>query len=283
MPSAAVARGGDTMVALLGLEHFRDGAVAHVVVLTETPGVIDWAVEGGLSVRDDCGTTYVPSVLAKTQGLGQVATTIWLSPPIPADATRLDLDVSELFRVSAPRGDVPPLKRPLSDGPWPLTVDLRPARTVADPPAPPERRQRIPDPGSVPARTIATFHSIIPIGQARMAEEAAICVIAAERYTDRWVVTLSALGRPNQDVGAPAIGRARVSAWDDRGNRYRATPIQGTAREDWSEVWIEMVPPLDPMADVIAIKVEGIPRGNDIGPLPIAGPLVFGVRVPHDG
>jgi hypothetical protein len=94
---------------------------------------------------------------------------------------------------------------------------------------------------------------------------------------------LSALGRPDQGVGAPAIGRARVSAWDDRGNRYRATPIQGTAREDWSEVWIEMVPPLDPQAETIAIKVEDIPRGNDIGPLPITGPLVFGVRVPHDG
>lgn len=65
-------------------------------------------------------------MLTKTQGLGQVATTIWLSPPIPADAARLDLDVSELFRVSAPRGDVPPLKRALSEGPWPLTVNLRP-------------------------------------------------------------------------------------------------------------------------------------------------------------
>lgn len=283
MPSDAVARGGETMVAVLGLEHFRDGAVIHVVALTESPGVIDCAVEGQITVHDNLGTSYMLTQLAKTQGLGQVATTIWMSPAVPAEATRLGISVGELIRVSPPRGDAPTMTRPLSDGPWTLSMDLRPERTVADVPPRPERRQRVPEAGSVPARAVARFDGIVPIGQARMIEGAAICVIAAERYVDRWVLTLTAMGQPEDDSIAPAIGRARVSAWDDLGTRYRATPIQGTAREAWSEVCIEMVPPLDRHARALAIKVEDIPRGNDIGPLPISGPLVFGVTVPANG
>lgn len=280
VPSAAVARGGETLVALLGIEHHRNGVALHTLVLTESPGMIDWEPTAGLVATDDLGTLYDASTLTQTQGLGQVATTVWLTPAIPADARRVELEFTTLRRVSPPRGDEPTIARPLTGGPWCLTVDLAPARTVVDPPPPSERRQRMSDATSVPARTFGGFVDVIPVGQARMVEGVGVCVIAAERYWDRWIVTLSAFGPPEQDAVAPAIGRAELTAWDDRGNRYRATPLQGAARRSWSEVTVELVPALAADARAIALRVADIPRGNDVGPLPVPGPLLFGVRVP---
>lgn len=280
VPCAAVARGGETMVAVLGLEHHRDGAVLHTIVLTESPGLIDWAAESGLAVHDDAGTSYAATVIAQTQGLGQVATTVWISPAIPADAQRLELSADGLLRITPARGDEPTITRPLTGGPWVLGIDLAPERTVVAPPPLSERRQRIPEPGSVPARAIGAFVGLIPVGQARMAEGVAVCAVSAERYWDRWIVTLAALGLPAQPATAPAIGRATIAAWDDRGNRYGATPLHGNARESWSEVTVELVPALAADAQAIGISIADIPRGNDVGPLPIPGPVTFGIRVP---
>jgi hypothetical protein len=137
----------------------------------------------------------------------------------------------------------------------------------------------MPDPGSVPARTLGAFRSIVPVGQAKHVDGVAVCVIAAECYSDRWVLTLSALGPTDGERPAPTIGRARISAWDDRGNRYRPTPVQGTARDEWSDVAMEMVPQLDPEAGVIAIRIEDIPCGAGAESALIGGPLLFGVRV----
>ncbi len=279
VPCAAVARGGETLVAVLGLEHHRDGAVLHMMVLTESPGLIDWAADTGLVVHDDAGTTYTATAIAQSQGLGQVATTVWISPAIPAEAQRLDLVTDDLLRVIPPRGGEPPVTRPLSGGPWGVAVDLSPERTVVDPPPQPERRQRIPDPGSVPARAIGAFVDVIPVGQARMAEGVAVCAVSAERYWDRWILTLAALGPPEQPGTAPAIGRAAIAVWDDLGNRYGATPLHGNARESWSEVTVELVPALVADARAIGVRIADIPRGNDVGPLPIPGPVMFGFRV----
>lgn len=275
VPSGASVRTDATAIAILGLEHSRDGAVAHALVLTDAPGLLDWDVETALSVSDDLGNAYAPSVIATTQGLGQLSTTISLAPSIATNARRLTFEVARLARISPARGAEPVISRALSGGPWHVDVDLVPERTVADVPPRPERRQRFTEPTSVPSRSLAAFEALVPVGQARHVDGWAIALIGAERYSDRWLLTVVALAPAGG--GAPAsIGGARITAWDDRDTRYRATPIHSATGPGWSQALIELVPPLAADVASLAIQVEDVPCGD--GPA-ITVPLLFGVRV----
>jgi hypothetical protein len=281
VPSATVARGGETLVAVLGVEHHADGAVIPLLVLSDAPGLVEWDPAIGLQVRDDRGDRYQAQALTATSGLGQLTTTIWVEPALPPGARRLELVVDGIARVSPPREGGPGVARPISGGPWNLVVELVPERTVAELPDEPAERRASREVGSVPVRAHGAFIGVVPVGQARLGEGSAVCVLALERYWDRSVVTLVALGPPDNDAAAPAIGRARIEAWDDCGNRYRVTPVQGASRGSWSEVAAELVPTIPSEARVLGLRVSDVPRGTEGGArLSIPGPFVFGVRLP---
>lgn len=281
VPSDAVARDGETLVLALSVEHHIGGVVIPLLVLSDAPGLIEWDPAMGLTVRDDRGDRYPGEVLTSTSGLGQLNATVWVARALPPDARRLELVVDGLARVNPARGGGAGITRPLAGGPWNLVIDLVPERTVADIPAEPTD-QRLPHhTGSVPARAHGAFVDLAPVGQARLAEGVAICVLAVERYWDRAVVSLVALGPPGDDSSTPAIGRAGIEVWDDRGNRYAATCMQGATGDTWSEVAAEIVPGIDADARVLAIRVSEVPRGTGTGGrLAIPGPFTFGIRLP---
>jgi hypothetical protein len=269
------------LVAVLGIEHHADGAVVPLLLLSDAPGLVDWDPTIGLAIRDDRGNRYQAHALTATSGLGQLTTTLWVEPAPPPEVRRLELVVDAIARVSPPREGGPGVPRPLSGGPWNLVVELVPERTVTEPPAEPAERRASREVASVPVRSHGAFLGVIPVGQARLGEGSAICVLAIERYWDRSVVTLVALGPPGDDANAPAIGRARIEAWDDCGSRYRVSPVQGASRGSWSEVAAELIPAIPAEARALAIRVSDVPRGAESGSrLSIPGPFVFGVRLP---
>ncbi len=283
VPTGAVARGGDTLVAALGVEHHADGAVVPLVVLSGAPGLVEWDPAMGLSIRDDHGDGYQAHALTSASSLGQLAVTLWVEPALPSDARRLDLVVDGLARINPTRGGGRGVSRPLVGGPWSLVVDLLPERTVAD--VPPEAKAGLMpgQAGSVPIRAHGVFVDVVPVGQARLGDGIAVCVQAIERYWDRAVATLVALGPAGDEANAPAIGRAVIAVWDDRGHRYRVTPVQGVARGVWSEVAVEIVPAIPPDAAVLAIHVSDVPRGPDSGRRSeVPGPFTFGIRLPAE-
>ena len=57
VPTDALARGGDTVVAALALEHHADGAALPLLVLSEAPGPLEWA-DDDLQAVDDAGGRY---------------------------------------------------------------------------------------------------------------------------------------------------------------------------------------------------------------------------------
>ncbi len=279
IPCDAVARSEETLVAALGLEHHADGAVLSLLVLTRAPGLVEWDGAGGLEVSDDVGGTYEWEAVTRSFGLGQMATTIWITPAIPADARFLRVHIDEMSRVNPARGERG-VARPLTGGPWHLSINLVPARTVADPPERPVLGTGDDHPSSVPARAHGMFTGLVPVGQVRLVEGNVIEVMGVERYWDRWILSLSALGPAAAEEAAPAIGRAVVEAWDDRGTRYRIQPIHGESGVAWTDCAFEATPALDEEATRIAVSVSDVPRGNDTGRrFAIAGPVVFGVRV----
>lgn len=279
VPSAAVARAGETLVAALAVEHYVDSVVIPVLILSDAPGVIGWDASTGLAVGDDRGTRYDVEVLRATAGLGQLAYTVRLAPAVPADATRLELDIDGIVRVSPARGGGAGVTRQLTGGPWALTVDLRPPRTVAEMPDEPGDRRRPGARGSTPARSHGAFIDLVPVGQARLTDDSAICVFAIERYWDRSVLTVAALGSHEDPAGVPVIEGAAVDLWDDRGQRYRATALHGTTDDVWSEAAFEVLPPLDPDAQRLAIRVHTIPTQSE-GSTPRPGPVTLGVALP---
>lgn len=281
VPTGAVARGGETLVAVLGVEHYADGTVVQLLVLSGAPGLVEWEPSMGLAVRDDRGDRYEAHALTSSSSLGQFGITLWVAPALPPDARRLELVVDGLARVNPTRGGGRGVVRPLAGGPWSLIVDLIPERTVAGVPPEPGSGQQASPSGSVPVRAHGMFVDVVPVGQARMSEGIAVCVSAIERYWDRAVATLVALGRPGDEASAPAIGRAVIGVWDDGGHRYTITPIQGVARATWSEIAIEIVPAVPPDARVLAVQVAEVPRGPDSGRSgQIAGPFTFGIKLP---
>ena len=280
VPTGAVARGGDTLVAALGVEHHADGAVVQLLALSDAPGLLEWNPSMGLVIRDDRGDRYEAHVLTLASSLGQLCATLWIEPALPPESRSLELVVEGMVRINPTRGGGRGVARPLAGGPWSLVLDLLPERTVADvPPQPvdgPVRGQA----DSVPVRAHSVFIDVVPVGQARLGSGLAVCVLAVERYWDRAVVTLVALGPVGDDANVPAIGRARIEVWDDRGHRYRVTPVQGAARGVWSEVAAEIVPAIAPDAGVLALRVSDLPLGADSGRRnDVPGPFTFGIRL----
>lgn len=281
VPSDAVARGGETLVIALSVEHHTEGVVIPLLVLSDVPGLIEWDPGMGLTIRDDRGDRYSGEVLNAASGLGQLNATVWVEPSLPPDARRLELVVDGLARINPARGGGAGVTRPMGGGPWSLLVDLVPERTVVDPPPEPIDQWLPQHTGSVPPRAHGAFVDLVPVGQARLGEGAAVCVLAVERYWDRAVASLLALGPPGDEAEAPAIGRAVIEVWDDRGNRYAATCVQGAARATWSEVAAEIVPAIDVDARALAIRVSDVPRGTGTGRVhAIPGPFMFGIRLP---
>ncbi len=281
VPSGAVAHGGETLVAALAVEHHADGFVVPLLVLSGAPGLIEWDPSIGFTVRDDRGDRYEARLLTSASGLGQLTASVWVDRPLPPEARRLELVLDGLARVNPTSGAGRGVSRPVAGGPWNLVVDLLPERTVVPPPAEPAAVRDVPQPGSVPVRAHAAFVDVVPVGQARIGEGVAVCVMAIERYWDRSVATIAAMGTPGDDATPPAIGRAEVAAWDDRGNAYRVAPVQGASRGSWSEVAMELSPAIPPDVTALGLRVSDVPRGADAGRRSsVPGPFTFGIRLP---
>ncbi len=265
VPTDALARGGDTVVAALALEHHADGAALPLLVLSDAPGPLEWA-DDDLQAVDDAGGRYAVRALSVQSGLGALETTLWLEPAVPAGPRRLELTVSGLDRRAAARGGGAGALRPLVGGPWALAIDLVPGRTaVAPPPTPPDP----PPPArsaSIPARSASAFCGLVPVGQARVDEAGALCLLALERYAERSVLTLATL--PAEGAAARAAGRLAVDAWDDRGARYAATPIHAVDAPGWSEASVELVPALSQGAAALGVRVGEARFGIALPPAP---------------
>lgn len=280
VPTAAVARGGETVVAALVVEHHADGAAIPLLALSEAPGVLGLDPEASITAVDDTGRAYEVLTVERDAGLGAVQATLWIAPAIPADARRLTIEVRELTRTSANRRGA--AERALSGGPWVLDLDLLPERTAAVVPA---RGGEVPPPAEAagaPARAAASFAGLVPIGQARMGAGLAVCVWALERYGDRAVLTMGTLGGEGVEVRELTPGRGRVQVWDDSGTRYEAMPIHGSATARWSETSLEITPAPPADARSLGVRISDLPgvavRPEGRGAL--EGPYEFGVALP---
>jgi hypothetical protein len=280
VPSRACVRGGETMVAVLAVEHHAEGAVVPFLVVSEAPGLLDWdpAVPGALTVSDEAGFEYAVRSLSRQTALGTLQATVWIEPAPPPPTRRLTLVVGDLARTAPSRGGGG-VRRALSGGPWQLEVDLLPARTAVPPPPEPEAEAPPAALARVPARALSGFEGLVPIGQARLSEGAAVCLWALERYSDRSVITLACLSDELVQVGPLARGEGAVEVWDDRGGRYSAGPVQGAGGPGWSETSVEMIPALDPAARSLGVRIVDLPRSGPDGVLPVPGPYEFGVAL----
>jgi hypothetical protein len=277
VPVAAVAERGETLVAVLAVEHHAEGFALPVLVLTAAPGLVQWSPRVGLTARDDRGGSYAASVAGSQSALGTLVCTAWLEPALPPEARRLELVVDALARVSPARGGGTGVARPLAGGPWTLAIELVPERTAAELPPPPGRAPEAPEPGSTPARSFAGFRDIVPVGQARLAGGAAVCLWALERYAERAVLTVAVLGSGDDEIPPLAGGQGRVEAWDDRGGAYAVTPLGGVAGSGWSETVLELVPAIDPRARALGVRLADLPGGRETT---LDGPFSFGLALP---
>lgn len=279
VPTASVAREGDTLVMALCVELHADGAVIPLLVLSDAPGLLGWDPAQGLSVRDDAGRGYAVTSLAQQAGLGALQTAVWIEAVPPPDARALRLEVGGLVRTAVARGGGG-VERPLSGATWVLDIDLVPQRTGAPVPDEPEGDPPPGRPARVPARTFAGFRDLVPIGQARVAEGAAVCLWGLERYADRAVLTVGALAEEPLRVAPLTPGAGRAEVWDDRARRYEVSPIHGAARPGWSETSLEVSPALHPDARALGVRLSDLPGHGGRGAAVLAGPFTFGVAVP---
>jgi len=280
LPTSAVAREGDTLVVALCVEVHAEGAVLPLLVLSDAPGLLGWDPGKGLSARDDAGRTYEVVNLAQQAGLGALQTAVWIEPAPPPDARHLLLEVGGLVRTAVARGTS--VERPLAGATWSLDLDLLPPRTAAEVPEEPATPAAPARPARVPARTFGGFRDLVPIGQARMVDGAAICLWALERYADRAVLSVAALAEDPLRVAPLTPGVGRVEVWDDRGTRYDASPIHGAARPGWSETSIEVTPAIDPAATALGVRLADLP-GHASPPARsevLSGPFTFGIVIP---
>ncbi|WP_217914394.1 hypothetical protein [Miltoncostaea marina] len=279
VPSSAVARDGDTLVVALCVELHAEGAVLPLLVLSDAPGLLGWDPVTGLRVRDDGGREYEVANLAQQAGLGALQTAVWIAPSPPPEARRLVLEVSGLVRTAVSRGGG--VERPLAGATWSLEIDLVPPRTAAPLPEEPAGGAPAPRPARVPARRFAGFRGLLPIGQARVARNATVCLWALERYDDRAVLSVGTLADEPLRVAPLTPGAGEVEVWDDRGTRYEVTPIHGAARPGWSETSLEVTPGVAPDAAVLGVRLRDLPgQGPDDAAGGLAGPFEFGVAGP---
>lgn len=280
VPTAAVAREGDTLVMALCVELHAEGAVLPLLVLSDAPGLLGWDPAQGLALTDDAGREYEVTSLAQQAGLGALQTAVWIAPTPPPDARRLRLQVGGLVRTAVARGGGG-VERPLSGSAWTLDIDLVPPRTGAPVPVEPDVAPPTGRPARVPARTFSGFRDLMPIGQARMAEGATVCLWALERYNDRAVLTVGTLAEDPLRVAPMTPGAGRVEVWDDRARRYEVSPIHGAARPGWSETSLEISPAVPPDVGALGVRLSDLPgHGAPAGRSPLAGPFTFGVTVP---
>jgi hypothetical protein len=280
LPTSAVAREGDTLIAALCVEVHGEGAVVPLLVLSDAPGLLGWDPVKGLSVRDDTGRRYAVQNLAQQAGLGALQTAVWIEPAPPPEARRLLLEVTGLVRTAVARGTG--IERPLSGAAWSFAIDLVPQRTAAPVPAEPSTEYPSSRPARVPARTFGAFRDLLPIGQARVSDGLAVCLWSIERYSDRAVLSVGTLVEEPLRVAPLTPGVGRVEVWDDRGMRYRVSPIHGAARPGWSETSLEVSPAIQPSAGTLGVRLSDLPG---YGPTTssrrtLAGPFTFGVAVP---
>ena len=280
LPTSAVAREGDTLVVALSVEVHAEGAVLPLLVLSDAPGLLGWDPVQGLVARDDHGRHYEVRNLAQQAGLGALQTAVWISPAPPPDARRLVLEVTGLVRTAVSRGAS--VERPLAGTTWRLDLDLLPPRTAVDPPEPPAQESPPGRPTRVPARTFSGFRDLVPVGQARVAEGAAVCLWALERYADRAVLSVAALAEDPLRVAPLTPGVGRVEVWDDRGRAVDGRDLVGAARPGWSETSLEVVPPIDPVARALGVRLSVLPGHSPSAAQrdALAGPFTFGVMIP---
>lgn len=279
VPSSAVAREGDTLVVALCVEFHSEGAVLPLLVLSDAPGLLGWDPVQGLAVRDDAGREYEVRSLAQQAGLGALQTAVWIEPAPPPDARRLHLEIDGLVRTAVSRAGG--VQRPLTGSTWSLEIDLLPQRTAAPVPDEPGGAPEAGRPVRVPARTFSGFRDLLPIGQARVAENATICLWALERYEDRSVLSVGTLAEEPLRVAPMTPGAGRVEIWDDRARRYEVSPIHGAARPGWSETSLEVSPAIPADATALGVRLTDLPGQGPAGTAAgLAGPFVFGVVVP---
>lgn len=274
VPSTAVARDGSALVAALAVEHHADGAAIPLLVLSDAPGLLAWEPLDAAAVRDDRGRSYSTSLLHGQAGLGALQASLWIEPPPPVDARVLEVSVPALSRLAPARGGSG-ITRQLPGGPWDLVVDLVPGRTGAPVPAHPRCAPAEIAAGTrVPSRTMAAFLDLVPVGQARIASDLAVCLWGIERYGDLALVTLSMLGPPRG--GIPGEG-TELEVWDDRGTLYTATLEHAGSSESWSEMVVRIAPALDRGATRLAVRVTARRDGDD------DVEFLFGIALPPRG
>lgn len=275
VPSAAVVRTGATAVAALGVELHTEGAIVPILVLSDSAGPLAADASSGVAVTDDRGTDYLVAECAQHPGLGSLQLDVWITPAPPPEAHVLHIEVDGVARTAITRrGEA--VARALSEGPWHLEVDLVPPRTaVPVPPEPPESTAR-PVSARVPARAFATFEGLVPVGQARVADEIGLCVWAIERYRDRAVLSLAVLAAVARGRTPLATEPGSVAMWDDRGRRYQVAPVHSSVRSGWSETSLEITPAIGSDVRSVGIRITD-PAGGE------PDRFTFGVAVPVTG
>lgn len=278
LPSAAAVRGGETVVVALAVEHFADGAAVPLLVLSEAPGVLGIDPESSVRASDDAGRRYEVTSVSREPALGAARATLWLSPEVPSDARRLELHVDELTRTSPGRRGGGTAK-PLSGGPWTLSVPLLPERTAVEAPERPEGLGPIGDAPKVPARAASAFDRLIPIGQARVRDNSVICLWGLEDYGDRAVLTLGVLTTERAETKQVTPGHGDVEVWDETGVFYAVVPVAGSGEGRWSETSFEITP--SPQgANRLGVSIANLPGSSPRADDPsLVGPFTFGIAL----
>ena len=273
LPAGTLVRAGSTTLAALAVELYAEGALIPLLVLTDNPGPLALDVADGVVVSDERGGHYAAAPLAEHPGLGMLQVDLWVTPAPPADVRRLQVSVAALSRTAITRRGEP-VSRPLSGGPWELTLELVPARTaIPQPPAEPGLGDAAPGTARVPLRSRAGLRDIIPIGQARLERDRGLCLWALERYEDRGVLSLSVLGDARERVAAPPV--ERIALWDDRGRHYRVGAASSTVRPGGGEPFLEISPAVGEDARALGLRVTRPDRADGDA----SGEILFGVRV----
>lgn len=275
VPSAAVARSAATAVAALGVEFHTDGAIVPLLVLSDSAGPLVVDARSGVTITDDRGTEYRVAECAQHPGLGSLQLDVWITPAPPAGAHVLHVHVDGLARTAITRrGDA--VERLLSEGPWQIDVDLMPARTAVPAPSEPPSAPSPARAARVPARAFATFEGLLPVGQARVADEIGLCIWAIERYRDRAVLSVAVLAAAVRGRAPAAAEPGAVALWDDRGRHYQVAPVHSSVRAGWSETSLEVTPAIGSDVRALGVRVTAPGAEGDVE-------FTFGIAVPEPG